>query len=145
MCLCCRAPPYCAGDGQGQAPLLAPSGGHLDCPCCLNEFFPLVNSPACPLPRAPHLSLSLTPCLPQKKEFPYNLEQSLFGRELNIPMGPERKAAILRVALQQLLDCLEKCHAVGEWPGRRCAAQGGALGGCEGTACMAAGGSHAQE
>ncbi|PRW20521.1 Serine threonine- kinase chloroplastic [Chlorella sorokiniana] len=48
-----------------------------------------------------------------KKEFPYNLEQSLFGRELNIPKGPERKAAILRVAMQQLLDCLEKCHAVG--------------------------------
>ena len=51
---------------------------------------------------------------PQKKEFPYNLEQCLFGRELNIPVGPERKAAIVRVALQQLLDCLEKCHAVGE-------------------------------
>lgn len=28
--------------------------------------------------------------------------------------GPERKAAILRVAMQQLLECLEKCHAVGE-------------------------------
>ncbi|KAL4422647.1 hypothetical protein ABPG75_008844 [Micractinium tetrahymenae] len=51
--------------------------------------------------------------LMQKKEFPYNLEQSLFGRELNIPKGPERKAAILRVALQQLLAALEKCHAVG--------------------------------
>ncbi|PSC67135.1 Serine threonine-kinase chloroplastic [Micractinium conductrix] len=51
--------------------------------------------------------------LMQKKEFPYNLEQSLFGRELNIPKGPERKAAILRVALQQLIYCLEKCHAVG--------------------------------
>ncbi|EFN52381.1 hypothetical protein CHLNCDRAFT_26777 [Chlorella variabilis] len=51
--------------------------------------------------------------LMQKKEFPYNLEQSLFGRELNIPKGPERKAAIIRVALQQLLGCLEKCHSVG--------------------------------
>lgn len=51
--------------------------------------------------------------LMQKKEFPYNLEQSLFGRELNIPKGPERKAAILRIALQQLLECLQKCHAVG--------------------------------
>ena len=28
--------------------------------------------------------------------------------------GPERKAAILRVATQQLLECLERCHAVGE-------------------------------
>lgn len=28
--------------------------------------------------------------------------------------GPERKAAILRVALQQLLECLQECHAVGE-------------------------------
>ena len=53
----------------------------------------------------------------QKKEFPYNLEQSLFGRELNIPRGPERKAAILRVATQQLLECLEACHAVGAWLG----------------------------
>ncbi len=110
-----------------------------------------------------HLN-DILPC-PQKKEFPYNLEQSLFGRELNIPkvrcwaawglavgstsvarglcavytrlrkqvaavyssldsqcclpmvsclQGPERKAAILRVAMQQLLECLERCHAVGE-------------------------------
>lgn len=51
-------------------------------------------------------------CL-QKKEFPYNLEQALFGRELNIPKGPERKAAIIRVALQQLVQCLEKAHGVG--------------------------------
>jgi serine/threonine protein kinase len=50
---------------------------------------------------------------PQKKEFPYNLEQSLFGRELNIPKGPERKAAIIRVALQQLLECLKEAHSVG--------------------------------
>lgn len=50
---------------------------------------------------------------PQKKEFPYNLEQSLFGRELNIPKGPERKAAIIRVALQQLLQCLSEAHSVG--------------------------------
>jgi serine/threonine protein kinase len=49
----------------------------------------------------------------QKKEFPYNLEQALFGRELNIPKGPERKAAIIRVALQQLVQCLEKAHGVG--------------------------------
>lgn len=51
------------------------------------------------------------------------MEQSLFGRELNIPKGPERKAAILRVAAQQLLQCLEACHAVGEpqpaWCGER--------------------------
>ncbi|KAL4852866.1 Serine/threonine-protein kinase stt7 [Chlorella vulgaris] len=51
--------------------------------------------------------------LMQKKEFPYNLEQALFGRELNIPKGPERKAAIIRVALQQLVQCLEKAHGVG--------------------------------
>lgn len=30
--------------------------------------------------------------------------------------GPERKAAILRVAMQQLLSCLDKCHSVGQWP-----------------------------
>lgn len=49
--------------------------------------------PRCgPLPRSP-ASLTCRPCTscpthltaPQKKEFPYNLEQSLFGRELNIP------------------------------------------------------------
>lgn len=79
--------------------------------------------PARPLWPAPHRPRPAPPCpaLPapplQKKEFPYNLEQSLFGRELNIPKGPERKAAILRVALQQLLACLEKCHAVGAWAG----------------------------
>lgn len=66
----------------------------------------------------------------QKKEFPYNLEQSLFGRELNIPKGPERKAAILRLACQQLLECLEACHSVGACGGGARGSGCGWAGGC---------------
>ena len=83
-------------------------------PCRPPLYVPLTLTLSLPLP----LSCRPLAAHGQKKEFPYNLEQCLFGRELNIPVGPERKAAILRVALQQLLGCLEKCHAVGERQGR---------------------------
>ena len=60
----------------------------------------------------------------QKRDFPTAAEPLLFGRPLNIPPGPERKAAVIRLILQQLLECLAACHAVGESSRRwaRCAA-----------------------
>lgn len=39
--------------------------------------------------------------LMQKKEWPYNLEPLLFGRELNIPKGPQRRWLSLRVVMKQ--------------------------------------------
>lgn len=51
--------------------------------------------------------------LMQKKDFPFNLEALLFDRPPNIPRGPERRAAVLRVAMGQLLRALRDCHAVG--------------------------------
>ena len=39
--------------------------------------------------------------LMQKKDWPYNLEPLLFGRELNIPKGPERRWLSLRVVMKQ--------------------------------------------
>ncbi len=55
-------------------------------------------------------------CVPsQKKDFPYCMEPLLFGRSLdNIPKGPARKSASLQVIMQQLLENLKACHAVGE-------------------------------
>lgn len=51
--------------------------------------------------------------LMQKKDWPYNLEPLLFGRELNIPKGPERRWLSLRVVLKQAsCTCLmrERLH-----------------------------------
>ena len=39
--------------------------------------------------------------LMQKKDWPYNLEPLLFGRELNIPKGPERRWLSLRIVVKQ--------------------------------------------
>ena len=39
--------------------------------------------------------------LMQKKDWPYNLEPLLFGRELNIPKGPERRWLSLRAVMKQ--------------------------------------------
>ena len=66
----------------GPCPVLPPRS--LPCPALPPRSLP------CPAPPAPLTSLPRTSCpthlpAPQKKEFPYNLEQSLFGRELNIP------------------------------------------------------------
>ena len=40
--------------------------------------------------------------LMQKKDFPYNLEQQLFGQELDMPKGPQRKAVTLSLVMQQV-------------------------------------------
>ncbi len=54
--------------------------------------------------------------LMQKKDWPYNLEPLLFGRELNIPKGPERRWLSLRVVMKQA-SCA--CFNVGQisWQG----------------------------
>ena len=41
--------------------------------------------------------------LMQKKDWPYNLEPQLFGRELNIPKSPERRWLSLRTVMKQVL------------------------------------------
>ncbi|KAK9816689.1 hypothetical protein WJX72_003731 [[Myrmecia] bisecta] len=51
--------------------------------------------------------------LMQKKEWPYNLEPLLFGRELNLPKGPRRKAVSMQLVMQQLLTALAACHRTG--------------------------------
>ena len=40
--------------------------------------------------------------LMQKKDFPYNLEQPLLGRELDMPKGPQRKAVTITLVMQQV-------------------------------------------
>ena len=40
--------------------------------------------------------------LMQKKDFPYNLEQPLLGRQLDMPKGPQRKAITLSLVMQQV-------------------------------------------
>ena len=40
--------------------------------------------------------------LMQKKDFPYNLELPLLGRELDMPKGPERKAITISLVMQQV-------------------------------------------
>lgn len=51
--------------------------------------------------------------LMQNKDFPYNLEAPIFGRPLNIPEGPERRALAVAAAMRQLLEGLEACHGAG--------------------------------
>lgn len=41
--------------------------------------------------------------LMQKKDWPYNLEPFLFGRELNLPKSPERRWLSLRTVMKQVL------------------------------------------
>eukprot|EP00210_Caulerpa_lentillifera_P006879 g6576.t1 len=49
----------------------------------------------------------------QQKDFPYNLEPYLLGRELTIPKGPYRKLVSIKIAMQQILEALKLCHSVG--------------------------------
>lgn len=49
----------------------------------------------------------------QQKDFPYNLEPYLLGRELTIPKGPYRKLVSIKIAMQQILTALKLCHSVG--------------------------------
>jgi len=49
----------------------------------------------------------------QRRDFPDCLQPLLFDRALNIPDGPDRRAAIIRAVMQQLLEALQACHANG--------------------------------
>ncbi|KAL0019290.1 hypothetical protein WJX79_003618 [Trebouxia sp. C0005] len=49
----------------------------------------------------------------EKKDFPYNLEQPLLGRELDMPKGPQRKAVTISLVMQQLLEALKASHRTG--------------------------------
>ncbi len=51
--------------------------------------------------------------LMSKKEFPYNMEDVLFGRELRLPKGPQRRALTLQVIMKQLLEALAAAHSTG--------------------------------
>ncbi|KAL3161226.1 hypothetical protein ABBQ38_009592 [Trebouxia sp. C0009 RCD-2024] len=51
--------------------------------------------------------------LMQKKDFPYNLEQALLGRELDMPKGPQRKAVTISLVMQQILEALKASHRTG--------------------------------
>lgn len=51
--------------------------------------------------------------LMQKRNFYELLEPLLFERPLNIPPGPERRAVVLRLAFQQLLEALSASHSIG--------------------------------
>jgi len=46
-------------------------------------------------------------------DFPYNLETGLFGAPLQMPLGPQRKAASVRALMAQLLGALKALHATG--------------------------------
>ena len=41
--------------------------------------------------------------LMQRRDWPYNLEPILLGRELDLPKGPRRKMISLRLVMQQVL------------------------------------------
>ena len=47
--------------------------------------------------------------LMQKKDFPYNLEQALLGRELDMPKGPQRKAVTISLVMQQVCLLSSPC------------------------------------
>ncbi len=59
------------------------------------------------------MSLPCPSCPPQKREWPYNLEPLLVGRELRLPRGKRRKLVTIRLAMRQLLQALKACHATG--------------------------------
>jgi serine/threonine protein kinase len=51
--------------------------------------------------------------LMQKKDFPYNLEPLLLGRELDMPKGPRRKSITIQIVMEQILQALKACHSTG--------------------------------
>ncbi|GLI62557.1 hypothetical protein VaNZ11_005225 [Volvox africanus] len=51
--------------------------------------------------------------LMEKREFPYNLEPLLFGRELRAPRGPVRELVTIKETMRQLLTAVAACHANG--------------------------------
>eukprot|EP00798_Chlamydomonas_sp_ICE-L_P022287 gene22287-29365_t len=49
----------------------------------------------------------------EKRDFPYNMETILLGRELNLPKGPRRRLVTVKLALKQLIEALDCCHRTG--------------------------------
>jgi len=47
------------------------------------------------------------------REFPYNLEPLLLERQLQVPRGPRRKLATIKLVMKQLLEALAAAHATG--------------------------------
>ena len=45
--------------------------------------------------------------LMQKKDFPYNMEPFLLGRQLDLPKGPRRRLITIRLVMQQVRPLLE--------------------------------------
>jgi hypothetical protein len=48
-----------------------------------------------------------------KREFPYNVEPILLGRELRLPKDKRRRLVTLKLVMQQLLEALDTAHATG--------------------------------
>ena len=51
--------------------------------------------------------------LMKSREFPQNMEKTLFQKPLSILPGPNRRAIAIRVAMSNLLEGLKACHSVG--------------------------------
>ncbi|PNW87375.1 hypothetical protein CHLRE_02g120250v5 [Chlamydomonas reinhardtii] len=51
--------------------------------------------------------------LMERREWPYNLEPLLFGRELRAPRGPVRELVTIKEAFRQLVQAVAACHSVG--------------------------------
>lgn len=48
-----------------------------------------------------------------KRDFPYNVERLLLGRELRLPKDKRRRLVMLKLVLQQLLEDLAAAHSTG--------------------------------
>lgn len=48
-----------------------------------------------------------------KKDFPYNLEERMFGEELDLPRGPERRLETIKAVLKKILEAVARLHAIG--------------------------------
>jgi len=51
--------------------------------------------------------------LMQKRNFPYNLEPLLLGKELDMPAGPYRQMITIKLVMKQVLEALKAFHDVG--------------------------------
>jgi hypothetical protein len=50
----------------------------------------------------------------EKKDFPYNMEPILLGRELKLPKSPRRRLITVRLVMKQLITALGACHNSGK-------------------------------
>lgn len=85
------------------------------CDTCRGARWPVANMP---WQRSPtELSCGVRVCCPQKRDYPYNLEPLLFGRELRAPRGPARELVTIKEAMRQLLSAVAACHRNGKAAG----------------------------